>query len=107
YVITAFVARPDWRSVLRDTFVPSWPKNHDAWESLVAILGTTFSPYLFFWQASQEVEDEKAMGRLLLAQRCGATRREIADRKLDVGTGTFFSNFVMYFIILTTALTLH
>jgi NRAMP (natural resistance-associated macrophage protein)-like metal ion transporter len=107
YVITAFIVGPDWWSVLHDTFVPSWPRNHAAWENLVAILGTTISPYLFFWQASQEVEEEKAMGRRMLLQRQGATSREIIDRKLDVGTGTFFSNFVMYFIILTTALTLH
>jgi NRAMP (natural resistance-associated macrophage protein)-like metal ion transporter len=107
YVITAFSIGPDWESVLRDTFVPSWPKDHAAWQNLVAILGTTISPYLFFWQASQEVEEEKAMGRRLLVQREGATKREIVDRKIDVGAGTFFSNFVMYFIILTTALTLH
>ncbi len=107
YVITAFIVGPDWWRVLHDTFVPSWPQNHAAWENLVAILGTTISPYLFFWQASQEVEEEKAMGRRMLRQRQGATKREISDRKLDVGTGTFFSNFVMYFIILTTALTLH
>ena len=107
YVITAFIAGPDWWSVLRDTFIPSWPRNHAAWENLVAVLGTTISPYLFFWQASQEVEEEKAMGRRMLVQRRGATKDEIIDRKLDVGIGTFFSNFVMYFIILTTALTLH
>jgi Mn2+/Fe2+ NRAMP family transporter len=53
------------------------------------------------------VEEEKAMGRRLLPQREGATKREIVDRRLDVGIGTFFSNLVMYFIILTTALTLH
>jgi NRAMP (natural resistance-associated macrophage protein)-like metal ion transporter len=107
YVITAFVVGPDWRAVLRDTFIPSWPKGHNAWQNLVAIFGTTISPYLFFWQASQEVEEEKAMGRRMLPQREGATKREIVDRKLDVGIGTFFSNLVMYFIILTTALTLH
>jgi len=107
YVITAFVVGPDWRAVLRDTFIPTWPKNHNAWQNLVAILGTTISPYLFFWQASQEVEEEKAMGRRMLTQRQGATKREIVERKLDVGTGTFFSNIVMYFIILTCALTLH
>jgi Mn2+/Fe2+ NRAMP family transporter len=53
------------------------------------------------------VEEEKAMGRRLLPQREGATKREIVDRRLDVGIGTFFSNLVMYFVILTTALTLH
>jgi NRAMP (natural resistance-associated macrophage protein)-like metal ion transporter len=107
YVITAFLVGPNWRSVVHDTFVPSWPHGHNAWSNLVAILGTTISPYLFFWQASQEVEEEKTVGRTRLEQRRGATPREIIDRKLDVGTGTFFSNFVMYFIILTTAITLH
>ena len=107
YVLTAFVVGPDWRAVLHDTFIPSLPSGHSAWQSLVAILGTTISPYLFFWQASQEVEEEKSMGRRMLADRLGATRRELGLRELDVGIGTFFSNIVMYFIILTTALTLH
>ena len=52
YIITAFIIGPDWHAVLHDTFIPSWPKDHAAWENLVAILGTTISPYLFFWQAS-------------------------------------------------------
>lgn len=107
YVVTAFIAGPNWGRVLRDTFIPSWPRNHAAWENLVAILGTTISPYLFFWQAAEEVEEEKTMGRRLLRQRQGATKQEIIDRKIDVGVGTFFSNFVMYFVILTTALVLH
>ena len=107
YVITAFIVKPEWHLVLHDTFVPSWPKNSNGWAMIVAILGTTISPYLFYWQASQEVEEEKAAGRRMLARRAGATRAEIGARKIDVGVGTFFSNLVMYFIILTTALTLH
>jgi Mn2+/Fe2+ NRAMP family transporter len=107
YVITAFILKPRWGSVLYDTFIPSWPREHNAWQNLVAVLGTTISPYLFFWQASQEVEEEKAMGRRMLVSREGATKREISDRRIDVAAGTFFSNLVMYFIILTTALTLH
>ncbi len=107
YVVTAFLIHPNWSTILHDTFVPTWPHGHEAWATLVAILGTTISPYLFFWQASQEVEEEKAMGRRMLVQRRGASDREIRNRKLDVGVGTFFSNMVMYFIILTTALTLH
>jgi Mn2+/Fe2+ NRAMP family transporter len=107
YVITAFIVGPNWKSVLHDTFIPSMPTTHLAMQSLVAILGTTISPYLFFWQASQEVEEEKTMGRRMLADRLGATRRELGLRELDVGAGTFFSNVVMFFIILTTALTLH
>ena len=107
YVITAFLVHPQWSTVLHDTVLPTWPRAPGAWAALVAILGTTISPYLFFWQAGQEVEEEKAKGRRLLIHRRGATRREIIDRRLDVGIGTFFSNLVMFFIILTTALTLH
>ena len=107
YVITAFIAKPDWSEVLRSTFMPTWPGGHAAWATLVAILGTTISPYLFFWQAGQEVEEEKAMGRRLLIYRQGATHAELVDRRIDVGLGTLFSNVVMYFIILTTAATLH
>ena len=107
YIITAFLIGPDWRGVLHDTFVPSLPFDHNGWQNLVAIFGTTISPYLFFWQASQEVEEERSMGRRMLADRLGATRRELGLRELDVGVGTFFSNIVMFFIILTTALTLH
>lgn len=106
YIITAFVVGPDWGAVAHDTFIPSLPKEPGTWAMMVAILGTTISPYLFFWQASQEVEEEKAAGRRMLARR-GAGRDELATRRLDVGVGTFFSNLVMYFIILTTALTLH
>ncbi len=107
YVVAAIHVGPDWGSVLQDAFIPSLPHGKEAWGTLVAILGTTISPYLFFWQASQEVEEEKAMGRRMLRSRRGATSREIGDRKIDVGVGTFFSNLVMFFIILTTALTLH
>src|SRR5436190_2106339 len=107
YVVTAFVVKPNWSRTVHDTFVPAWPKDHATWQTLVAILGTTISPYLFFWQSSQEVETEKTMGRRMVVQRRNATRQEIIDRKLDVGTGTFFSNFVMYFIILAAAVTLH
>jgi Mn2+/Fe2+ NRAMP family transporter len=107
YIVTAFLLHPHWLSVLRDTFTLSLPKTSDGWSMLVAILGTTISPYLFFWQASQEVDEERALGLVTLTRRQGATRRELVDRQLDVGTGTFFSNLVMFFIILTTSMTLH
>jgi Mn2+/Fe2+ NRAMP family transporter len=107
YVIVAFLCHPPWGEVLRATLLPGLPKGSLAWATLVAILGTTISPYLFFWQASQEVEEEKAMGHRMLKSRLGATSREIGDRKLDVGFGTFASNLVMFFIILATGLTLH
>jgi Mn2+/Fe2+ NRAMP family transporter len=107
YVLTAFLVHPDWRAVLHDTIAPTWPGGAQAAATLVAILGTTISPYLFFWQAGQEVEEERARGRRLLIHRQGATSAELTDRRIDVGIGTFFSNIVMFFIILTTALTLH
>jgi Mn2+/Fe2+ NRAMP family transporter len=107
YVITALKVGPDWRAVFHGGLLPSLPVGRDGWQTLVAILGTTISPYLFFWQASQEVEEEIAMGRRMLIRRQGATSRELTDRRIDVGVGTFLSNAAMFFIILTTALTLH
>lgn len=106
YVITAFVIHPDWSFVGRQTFSFSFKNNSETWQTIVAILGTTISPYLFFWQAAQEVEEEKAQGRNL-QERKGATQVEIHDKIMDVGAGTLLSNVVMFFIILTTALTLH
>src|SRR5271154_3861069 len=107
YVITAFLARPDWMAVLRFTFIPhiEWSRSYIA--VLVGILGTTISPYLFFWQAAEEVEEDRAHGKVTLAQRRGATDEELGATKTDVMTGMLFSNLVMYFIILTTAATLH
>lgn len=107
YPVTAFVVGVDWRRVAHDTFVPALPHGRDAWATLVAILGTTISPYLFFWQASEEVEEEKSAGQSTLAQRRGATTQELGLRNIDVGVGAFFSNMVMFFIILTTAITLN
>ena len=107
YLAAAFLAHPDWPAVLRATIVPALQWNERAVGTLVGILGTTISPYLFFWQASQEVEEQKDQGKKTLAQRRGATAHELADARLDVNTGMLFSNVVMYFIILATASTLH
>jgi Mn2+/Fe2+ NRAMP family transporter len=75
YVINAFILKPNWGTVLHDTLIPTWPRDHSAWQNLVAVLGTTISPYLFFWQTSQEVEEEKSKGRRMLISREGATKR--------------------------------
>ena len=107
YIVAGIRLGPDWAAVAYATFVPSMPRGHDGWSTLVAILGTTISPYLFFWQASQEVEEEKLHGHLTVRSRRGATDAQLTNRRLDVTMGGFFSNLVMYFIILTTALTLH
>jgi NRAMP (natural resistance-associated macrophage protein)-like metal ion transporter len=106
YIGSAFYARPDVREVLRGTFAPTLTLDARFLTNLVAILGTTISPYLFFWQASQEVEEEISMGRRTLTARRGATDRELKYAELDVTIGMFFSNVVMYFIILATAATL-
>ncbi len=106
YVVTAFVAHVDWRLALYMTIVPHVEWSRPFFSVLLAILGTTISPYLFFWQAAQEVEEERAMGRNL-AKRRGATREELAVCRTDVMTGMFASNAIMYFIIMTTAATLH
>lgn len=107
YIVTALVEKPNWGEVMQAFVTPAWPSSHVAWATIVAILGTTISPYLFFWQAGQEVEEERAMGRRMVADRRGASNTELTDRRIDITLGTLFSNVVMFFIILTTALTLH
>ena len=107
YVVTAFMAHPKWNQVLRATFVPhiEWTASYIA--TFVAILGTTISPYLFFWQAAQEVEDERAKGRKTVHARRGATDEELRAARNDVIAGMIFAGVVMYFIILTTGATLY
>jgi NRAMP (natural resistance-associated macrophage protein)-like metal ion transporter len=106
YVLASFYAHVDWRHALAVTFVPHLEWSRGFLAVLVAILGTTISPYLFFWQAAEEVEEERAMGRTP-AQSEGATTGELRTARADTIAGMFFSNFIMYFIILTTAATLH
>src|ERR1035438_609682 len=86
YVITAFLAHPDWGAVFRGTFVPhvAWTRSYMS--VLVGILGTTISPYLFFWQAAQEVEEERKLGRTTVAQRRGSTNLELSGATEDVFT---------------------
>jgi NRAMP (natural resistance-associated macrophage protein)-like metal ion transporter len=107
YVIAAFLAHPDWRGVALSTFIPHIEWSADYLATFVGVLGTTISPYLFFWQASLEVEEERKSGRRTVGRREGATDEELRKSRTDVITGMFFSNFVMYFIILTTGATLH
>jgi Mn2+/Fe2+ NRAMP family transporter len=106
YVATAFLVHPHWSDVAKATFLPTLPKGEQAWESIVAILGTTISPYLFFWQASEEVEERKAKG-LGIPRRFSVSKAKFVDRMMDIGAGTLLSNMIMFFIILTAALTLH
>jgi NRAMP (natural resistance-associated macrophage protein)-like metal ion transporter len=107
YIGSAFFARPNVGEVLKGTFLPTIQFDRTFLAMVVAILGTTISPYLFFWQASQAVEEEIARGRKQLWQRRGATDKELKYAIWDVSIGMLFSNVVMYFIILATAATLH
>ena len=107
YVISAFLAHVDWNTVLLRTVVPQIHFTPPYMATLLAILGTTISPYLFFWQATQEVEEERDCGRTTVAQRKGATRAEREASQIDVITGMLFSNLIMYFIVITAAATLH
>jgi NRAMP (natural resistance-associated macrophage protein)-like metal ion transporter len=107
YVVAAFLSHPHWGEVLRATFIPhiEWSRNYIS--VLVGILGTTISPYLFFWQAAQEVEEDRDHGKATAAQRRGATNQELRVAKRDVVSGMLLSNLVMYFLILTTGATLN
>jgi NRAMP (natural resistance-associated macrophage protein)-like metal ion transporter len=106
YIASAFFAHPDPLEVVHGTFIPTFSLDATFLTTLVAILGTTISPYLFFWQSNQVVEEEIALGRKRLWQRKGASDAELKYAAWDVNTGMLFSNVVMYFIMLATAATL-
>ncbi|HET9746132.1 MAG TPA: Nramp family divalent metal transporter [Chitinophagaceae bacterium] len=97
YLIVPFLTKPDWGAIIKHTFIPAIKFDKNFISILVAILGTTISPYLFFWQATMEAEDNRHKKRSLIVDK-----RAIQKVDLDVSFGMFFSNLVMYFIILTT-----
>jgi NRAMP (natural resistance-associated macrophage protein)-like metal ion transporter len=107
YVAAALMSDPDWSAVLRGTLVPAIQFDREFLSLLVAVIGTTLSAYLYTWQSNEEVEEEIAMGRHELHQRRGATSEELRQSRWDIAAGMFFSNVIMYFIILSTASTLH
>jgi NRAMP (natural resistance-associated macrophage protein)-like metal ion transporter len=104
YVFAAFLARPDAVQVLRATFVPHVELSAAFLTALVAVLGTTISPYLFFWQATSEVEDQRGDGR---RRRRGVSRVALDRARVDVLAGMLVSQVVMYCIVLTGAAVLH
>lgn len=109
YIATAFVIKHDWQAIALSTLMPTIRLDENYLMNIVAILGTTISPYLFFWQADQEVEEEiehhkiRSMGRGVPH----VTKKDIFEMRLDTTVGMFFSNIVMWFIIVTTASTLY
>jgi Mn2+/Fe2+ NRAMP family transporter len=107
YVITALVVHPNLWETLKATVIPHVAWNRDFLGIVVAILGTTISPYLFFWQASSEVEEMKASGARTERQRRGVSRKELRAARTDVVIGMLFSQIVMYCIILTSGSVIH
>lgn len=106
YLAAAVLARPDPLAVLRGAVVPNVAFDA-AWVGIaVAVVGTTINPYLFFWQASEEVEEQVAKGRHRLWQRQGATDAELAYRAWDVGFGMAFSQLIGFSVVVTTGATL-
>ena len=107
YVITGLIAHPSLLTVLAATFIPHLELSKDFLVGLVAVLGTTISPYLFFWQASAEIDQMRAAGQMTEAERRGVKLSELNAARLDILIGMAFSQVVMYFIILTSAAVLH
>jgi NRAMP (natural resistance-associated macrophage protein)-like metal ion transporter len=107
YVFAGVLASPDVVETLRGTFAPRIPWSHEYLLMLVAILGTTISPYLFFWQAAQNAEQDAHWRGQAPERPPRAVQRELRAAARDVNTGMLFSNVIMFFIILTAASTLY
>jgi Mn2+/Fe2+ NRAMP family transporter len=107
YVAAAFMAKPNLGDVVSSTLVPHIEFNGDFLSMIVACIGTSLSAYIYTWQSNQEVEDQIQQGKRTVAQRRGASERELDRTRRDVLIGMAFSNLILYFIILATGATLH
>ncbi|MCC6520471.1 divalent metal cation transporter [Candidatus Nomurabacteria bacterium] len=107
YIVSALLVDLPLPEILRGTFIPTIHFDKDTLLLITAILGTTISPYLFFWQTSQEVEEQIKDGKTRVIDRMGTTAHEVRNMRIDVWFGMFFSNIVMFFIIAACAATLH
>lgn len=104
YIFTAFIVNLDVKQLLFHTFIPSINFSKDQFFLITAILGTTISPYLFFWQTSHEVEEDILHGKTSIRLRQeNVSNKEIKNMRIDVWVGMFFSNLVFYFIVATCA----
>lgn len=107
YIAAAFLARPDPAAVLAGTLIPHVEFSRDLLSIVVAIIGTSLSAYIYTWESNQEVEEKIAEGKTRLSQRIGASWADLRRSRRDIVVGMLFSNIVMYFIMLSTAATLH
>ena len=105
YVAVVFTVHVDWAQMTKELLHPRLGGGHDMLLMVVALFGTTISPYLFFWQAAQEVEDTDAPGGAAPTRR--EMRRSLRRIRIDTIVGMTFSNLIAFFIILSTAATLH
>ena len=102
YIITAFLVKQDWKSIALNTFIPQIKFDVDYIMTMIGFLGTTISPYLFFWQAAEEIEEEIAAGKAKDFSRLSDVKpRKIREMKTDTKWGMLFSNGMTFFIILT------
>ncbi len=106
YVITGLIIHMNWSLLFHDAIIPHITFSKTQILLITGILGTTISPYLFFWQTSQEIEEEIADGKTTAHARRGTNKTEIKKMRIDVWTGMFLSNLVMFFIIAVCANTL-
>lgn len=106
YVLSGLIMKLDWLNILKTAAIPNIVFSKEQIILICGILGTTISPYLFFWQTSQEVEEEILKGKTTIRLRQGTSKPEVKDMRIDVWSGMFFSNLVMFFIIVTCAATL-
>jgi Mn2+/Fe2+ NRAMP family transporter len=106
YIITGFIIKPDWGAVLHSLVVPRIQFNAGFLAAMVAVMGTTITPYLFFWQASEEVEEERDEGEIG-DFRAAVLTHEIREMRKDTYTGMALANVVFLFIVVTTAFVLH
>lgn len=107
YVFSGLIVITNWHEVLKNIVIPTVIFSKDQIILICGILGTTISPYLFFWQTSQEVEEAILQGKTTIRLRQGTNHQELAEMRIDVWSGMFFSNLVMFFIIAACAATLH
>ncbi len=106
YIITGFIIHMNWSTLLHDGLIPQITFSKTQILLITGVLGTTISPYLFFWQTSEEIEEEILDGKKTIRSRKGTNNTEIKEMRVDVWVGMFLSNIVMFFIIAVCSNTL-
>jgi len=106
YIVTGLIIHMDWSQLLHDGFIPHITFSKTQILLITGLLGTTISPYLFFWQTSEEIEEETVEGKTSIKSRKGTNDKEIREMRVDIWVGMFLTTIVMFFIIAVCANTL-